>query len=287
MAQARSTNSRDRILRMRQTRKREKRRKFLLWLLGVGCIIGLIIFLARLPRLQITTVTVLGNEVLATKDIEDEVRATLSGNYFFVFPKTNALLYPKNTLRKDLLKKFPRLKTLEINHPSLEELVIGITERRSIYLWCGPTLLSEEKKSCYYTDEKGYIFSKSPYFSGEVYFKFYGAKVPLDENNPLTESIADLELFSKLLTFKDSLTQIGLNPYALILSETESKFLVTINDTTTRIILSDKNDFGRVFTTLSSALTVEPLASALKEGGTPIDYIDLRYANKVYFKFLK
>ena len=155
-------------------------------------------------------------------------------------------------------------------------LEISITERQAKYIWCGATV-SDSK--CNFIDEDGYIFDEAPYFSGEVYFKFYGAQ---------TESYFYKQNFKQLILFRDNLIKLGLKPFALYVKDGEDAEMFLSNPTSTtvpKIIFKIGSDLQNVTENLQAALTTEPLQSKFKNDYASLQYIDLRFGNKVYDKF--
>src|SRR3990167_5057315 len=118
----------------------------------------------------------------------------------------------------------------------------------------------------YFLDKDGYIFDESPYFSGEVYFKFYG----------LTELIEDVpsgfyflkQNFQKLTLLKETFENMGLKPVALYLLDNGDVkiFLSTENSLFTgpEIIFKIDSDFKKIAENLEVALTTEPLQTDFK-----------------------
>ena len=151
-------------------------------------------------------------------------------------------------------------------------------------------------------DENGYIFDEAPYFSGEVYFKFYGLPAqagvpdvgipqsgsPASGTSPLG-SYYSKQNFQQLLSFKDGLVTFGLKPVALyITNDGEIEFILSGGTAATlgpEIILNNDSDFQKVAENLETALTTEPLQTEFKNKYSVLQYIDLRFGNKVYYKF--
>jgi hypothetical protein len=135
----------------------------------------------------------------------------------------------------------------------------------------GALLPSEEK--CYFMDESGFVFDEAPYFSGEVYFKFYG----------------QMEDFHKLVSFKEIVENMKLDPVAISVEENgDVKVLLSSrnsSETGPEIILKIDSDFQKVAENLQTALGTEPLHTNFKNKYSSLEYIDLRFGNKVYYRF--
>lgn len=290
MATVRSTNQTSRIGEIRKQRARIVRFKVLFVLVGLLVLLTGVVLLMRLQSLRINTITVSGTNVIDPKDVQKIVEDELKQNYVYVFPKQNGLLFPRHTIRQKLFDAFPRFEQVAIGHPSLREITITVMERESVYLWCGMRVpgVDSPDTSCYYVDENGFIFSKAPYFSGTVYFRFFGSNKPILESDPIGESVLPQTLWNQIVLLKENLESLGFAPHSLaIYNGGEYAFLLSgvPVDTKLRIVFGDKYDFKKIFSNLSSALEVEPLKTDITKKFTLLEYIDLRYDNKVYYKF--
>ncbi len=224
-------------------------------------------YISRIPVFNISSVEIIGTKIIDNQMIKEIIEKEIRGNYLWFFPKTNIVLYPKNNIKNELHSKFKRLKDISFSIKNKKVLQINLSEREAKYLWC------ETEEKCYFTDENGFIFDEAPYFSGEVYFKFYGL----------------VQNFEKLISFKKTLEDLGLKPVALsVLENGDSKiFLSSKNSSGTgpEIIFKTDSDFQKIAENLEAALSTEPLQSNFKNKYSSLLYIDLRYGNKVYFKF--
>ena len=139
---------------------------------------------------------------------------------------------------------------------------------------------------CYFLDKEGYIFDEAPYFSGEVYFKFYGVPEPNTEN-PAGSYVAK-GYFDKLILFKNTLTEINLKPAVIYIQDGEDAKILLSKDKASslapEIIFKKDSDYQKIAENLKAALDTEPLISKFKNNYSTLQYIDLRFGNKVYFK---
>lgn len=269
-----------RLLGLKRHRQRIALAKIFIFIASFAAILGSLAYISRVSRLNISTVEITGNKFLDSEIIKTAVEKKLAGSYFFsLFPKTNILLYPKNKIKTELQNEFRRLKDINLSLRDGKILEVAVSERTPSFMWCGPAPFepgSKEKPKCNFLDDSGFIFDEAPYFSGEVYFKFYGAD--LSEIN-----------FDKIISFKKTLEEGGLKPIALYLQANgDTKiFLSPKNGTSTEpyLILKSDSDFEIVAENLRIALATEPLKTNFKNKYASLLYIDLRFGNKVYFKF--
>ena len=276
-----------RVLELKKKRQRRTKNKIIiiascLFLLVVGSI-----FLFRWPRVNIQTIEINGNKVINPGALMDVVNYDLKGDYALVFPKTNFLIYPEKKIKLDLMTEFKRLSSVQLSIKNINTLEVTVTERDGKYIWCGDMFTAQS--DCYFMDSNGYIFDKAPDFSGDIYFKFFGS-IQANETNPV--GLVFLPgTFSKLLKFENSLFEMGLKPYALqAAANGDMTFYLSPNNPTApspQIIFSSTADYDTLANDLESALQAEPLQSEFAKNYDSLNYIDLRYGSKIYYKFNK
>lgn len=256
---------------------------FLILLVGIS-------LASKINKLNINEMKISGNVVVDSKTIETIVNDDLKGHYFWIFPKTNFLIYPKAKIINDLSTKYKRLKNISLNVINFRTLEITVNEYEGKYLYCGnvtPLLDSRSEQKCYFMDSKGYIFDEAPYFSGELYFKFYGV-VSGGQENP-TGSYFSANIFSKLITFKESIEKMDLKPLYIWINNQNEVYVnlstLGIAPLSPSIIFRVDANYEKMAENLKAAITTEPLLSKLKNNYKSLNYIDLRFGNKVYYKF--
>jgi len=255
---------------------------FLVFVIGV-C------WASRTKEMKINRINISGNVIIDTKSIDNIVKENLNGHYLWIFPRANFLIFPKNKILNELSSKYKRLSNISMNVINFNTLNITVSEYDGKYLWCGvatPELTSSSSPKCYFIDSNGYIFDEAPFFSGEVYFKFYG-QVNNADNPAGTYFYPDI--FVKLVQLKNSLEGMDLKPtYILINDQKEIRVgLSTLGIASTNpvIIFKLDSDYEKLAENLNAAITTEPLQTELQKNYAKLMYIDLRYGNKVYYKF--
>jgi hypothetical protein len=273
---------------------KKKRRKVLLIKFCIFSFVFLLIFigsafLSRINKLKISEIEIAGNKVVDTEIIKGVAEEELAGNYLWFFSKKNIFLYSKDGIVEALSNKFERLKDINITTKDNKILEISVTERIPKYTWCGENLpeINTEDKTCYFLDDGGFIFDKAPYFSGEVYFKFFG-KVNTEDGIPSGSYFSEID-FEQFIVFKKSLEDMGLRPVALYVMENRDVKVYLSDESSLpmgpEIIFKIDSDFQKIAENLQAALTTEPLQTDFKNKYSSLLYIDLRFGNKVYYKF--
>lgn len=284
---SRSILNSPRLDKLKKKRKKAIRNRILLYLLGIIIIISGLTYLSRLPELNINNTTVTGGKILDNEDINKVVNKDLSGRYFTLFPKTNFLLYPKNKIENDLKNTFKRIDTVSANIHGTKNLYIDLKERTADYIWCGDTP-SPDVGGCYLMDNTGYIFDNAPYFSGNVYFRFFG-NISGVQNDMVIGSYFNKNNFQRLLSFKDILKSMKLDVSSLFVKNDDyAEFYISSNIVPPegpKIKIKVNDDLNKVAENLQAAIHTAPLSTNLENEPSKLSYIDLRFGNKVYFKF--
>lgn len=280
----RSVLNSPRFQKIKKERNRILRKKIFFIFFIFFLVLVVLSFISKWDKLNINNIVIVGNKVIETKMIEDVVKEKIVGNYLYFFPKTNFLLYPKKEIERELMSKFKRIKNISFSIQDLKTLNVSLTERTALYTYCG--VLVNKDNECYFMDENGFIFDKAPYFSGEVYLKFYRTISNID--NPIGLYFVESN-FNKLISFKETLEKIGVKPAAFYVQDNGNIEVYLSSSIKSqlgpKIILKNDSDFDQVIKSLQSVLTTEPFQSDFKNKYSSLLYIDLRFGNKVYYKF--
>ncbi len=268
-----------RIQELKKNRRRNLRNKLIFFGIGVMVFFLGLGFLSRISALNIKDIAVSGNAVIDTEEIKEVTEASISGHYFWLFPKSNILFYPKNKIKDNLSSQFKRMKDLSLGVGDNGILEIKMAERSGVYIWCGENVPEAgEEEKCEFVDNDGYMFDEAPYFSGDVYFKFYGQ---------MFETPAPT--FHKLVEFKENLEKMRLKPVALLAKDDGDMvmYLSAANTSFNRPEITFKidSDLNKSAENLQAVLDTEPLRTDFKKKYSQLSYIDLRFGNKVYYKF--
>ncbi len=271
-----------RLLELKKHKRKIFLSKFCFVLIGLIIIFVGLGFLSRINRLNITNININGNKIVEVEEIKEKVDQNLLGYYLWLFPKTNIFFYPKSKIIQSLSTEIKRLKDINLTINDSGTLEVLVKERTGLYTWCGVIFepVSDKSSMCYFLDEDGFMFDEAPYFSGEVYFKFYGETV---------DSYFAKNNFTKLVLFKEILQQMGLKPVMLYkMGNSDVKILLSatkFSTTNPEIIFKTDADLDIMAENLDAALDTEPLKTDFPKKYSSLLYIDLRYGNKVVYKF--
>jgi len=280
-----------RFLELKKQKYKALKKKTLIWIISFSVFFLCISFFSKWKNLNIQKIETEGNRIIDTIVLESLIKEKISSKYIWFFPKTNFLLYPKKEIKEELSAKFKRLKNIELNLKDLQTLSVSLTERSALYTWCGAKPLpvdnsSESEDGCYFMDETGYIFDKAPYFSGQVYLKFFGS-IETSDHNPLGFYFKEKD-FKNLVLYKEELEKIGLKLTSFYIGD-DDDIRVALTSTSAKkspeIIFKADSSLEQVIKNLDATLNTEPFLSDFKNKYSLLSYIDLRFGNKVYYKF--
>lgn len=283
-----------------QTRAR-RRARFILGGIGGGALIAAFVFfawLANRDEFLIATITVRGVSSATEKKILDSVQASLSGNYFFLFPKKNGILYPREVVADTLLDTISELASISVvaRRPFTTLTIEGI-ERQGAYLWCKGDDEEEEEESnhCYSVDKEGIVFEETllspdrvPLFSSAPVVVWQGAlassaRASNRAPHPLGKRVLPRAEFEKATAFIHSLNTLHFQTQSVHLQESgDWEFTL---EGGARILTRRGGDFTKVFENFSTAISSGELKDISPvKFSTSLDYVDLRFDRRVFYK---
>lgn len=262
-----------------QRKRRVRAAKIFFFSASLIFVVASFSYVCRLPSQRIQAVEVSGNSFVAQQDIISLASSTLSGSYVWLFPKDAVLFYPRASLTSSILKAFPQISRLDVATVNWNTLSLTVTERKTVALWCAGE--PDASGSCYLTDADGFIFAKAPQFSDNVFLRYYGGEVHSDD--PVGEKYLQ-NTFPEMNEFLHMLISAGIPAVGLISREGDEYEILLKNSEggTAKIFVDTPQPDEKLLINLSTVWK-EKIAPMIRTGKS-LEYIDLRYGNKVYFK---
>jgi hypothetical protein len=263
---------------------KKRRKKFIAKIIAVVfsilAIIVSIAIISRLSYFKIDQISIAGNETIDTLDIQSSVEQAMFGNYLLLFPKNSTIFYPNGAIKKMLFSKFSRVLVSSVGLSGLHTLDIKITEKKPFATWCktdGVEPNSAFTNNCYFMDDRGQIFSKAPEFSESVYVKYYG----LINGDPIGQIYKLPFQFNDISAMIDFLNNRNLNP-TLFVAKNDGSFEMRLKGDGVLYLSADLS-LSKTLENLQALFDKENIASS--NSTTTIDHIDLRFGNKILYKF--
>lgn len=265
--------ARHKVIRSPRLARKEKKRKaqkiIFFALLSLVLLVAAMYGFSR-PVFRITEIDVSGSSRVPEANVIEAVRQGIAGTYFGFIPKAHTLLYPKTALKEELIKEFPAFSKVSLSLGSLAALHVAVREREPQALWCAGV------SGCFLVDETGFAFAPADLGTEKLYYRFEKEAT----SSPLGTEVMSADRLAASIAFLKELEKLGFNPERLLLEREQDVEVVLSGNA--RLLLKE-GDYAHALTNLQTLLTqgdVLPLAgSSLK-----VEYIDLRYGNKIYFK---
>lgn len=254
--------------------KRIKRKKIFsriffvsLILLSVFSLITALFF--YIDSFKIKNITIEGATDLSKEFLTQELQEVLKSKSLGIFPRDRILFFPYDDVRIKLMNSFKKFSSVQIEGRFSQNLLVKVEERQPVAVF-----FSKEQKSYYFIDEGGFIFDDAPFFSSGVFPQF------VDNRTHPKSSVGDFLIekeeaqrifdFMKLMPVDYSVAQI------LLENDGVYKFLTKEG---WQIILQKDDDFKTAYQNFLASL------NEIKDRRKNLDYIDLRFGGKVFFKF--
>ncbi|MBI2482390.1 MAG: FtsQ-type POTRA domain-containing protein [Candidatus Vogelbacteria bacterium] len=275
--------------RSNKLRRRERSRRYYWWLALAILILASLVFMIETPWLQIKTVTVVGNKVVTDSEIMLVVESLSVGRYFYVIPKNHIVWYPIAKIKQQLSTTLPRLQRVEIYRRNFNEVEIKIVERSPLALWC----VGVGHDRCFFIDQTGLVYAPAPWFSRALFFEIIGTTSPVTLPAEPVPAFYLLKLVqfaaagpSLLATTSSDVIRFEsaeLWPAGDAVFTVRNYNLGPILTWQLRIDLDqDLEVTGR---NLSSVWHSNTFQQEFKTKHILLDYLDVRFGNKVFYKF--
>jgi len=222
--------------------------------------------------MKISSVDVVGNRFVESSDIEKVFFEEVSGRHFFLISKSHFLFIPKGIISKKIENKLS-VESAIVRRSDINNAVVEITEYDPVAEYCSSDL------DCYFVNGDGLIFVKAPEFYADVLISLEGEIEITDGESVLGKSYSEIKTFRKLLEKIELLEieKIEINKISTV--DFETFVLYTVGGPT---ILIEETDIPKeTIDNLKAAITQESINDVQFNN---IDYIDLRFEDKVFYK---
>ncbi|MDE1975151.1 MAG: hypothetical protein KGI49_01425 [Patescibacteria group bacterium] len=272
-----------------------------LWRSAIGVSAGAIsiaswLFVASgityLPYFKISSIDIYG----ADPDIKDRILAaasgTLQGDYMGMFSESNEWIYPENRMVAAVASSSAMIRTVSISRAGRGTLSISVTEKRPSAIVC-PELPDTSRDGspqpagqCYFADENGLIFEPADLdsYATSSYVTYYiPGSVGLSDGGSVIGSYATSTAeFVNLGSFVSGCRNAGIQAFAVLFKD-GGQYEIYAGDPMVVIYADDQADLGKELSNLK-AFWANMSSSSAGRTEKPLDYIDLRYGDNVFYR---
>lgn len=261
---------------LRTKRKKERKAAGILLSILALIVLAIIIFVLWLPALRIQAIEADGPDAEGIKTVSMQA---LEGRAFGVLPRSSIFLIPEDDIRAKVLDAYPHVQAVSISATGLTTLKVKTSSRTNAFVWCGesPALPSA---SCYDADAEGLIFAAHPLSvasstatSTDRELLVYGPLEGAGES-PIRAHVTYASALPGALKFIKAMRGLGADISSVTLRGDEIDLHTNAGTRITYVI-------GKEGEAAILAATSFP---SLKLNDGSIEYIDLRFQNKVYLK---
>ncbi len=278
---------------MRKQKNKVLVNKILFFSLFVFILFIASIFISHINKLEFIEVRVLGTKILDEEDVSKEVEDYINQKTYF-FSKKNVFLYSKNKI-KNLLYSNPRIQKVSLYREGFNTLVVEIRERGNSAVWCGESfsdsLASDLNTECFFLDPLGVKLDQAPYFSGNIYLKNFGplGKIKDKENGFIYDAFLN-DKFELILDWREKFKVLNIDLFAFEDQGEDVVFYLSKKKNTNhfpKILFKKDADWDKMLLNIETIFHTEKFKNNFENNFENFVYLDLRYGNKVYYKFGK
>ncbi|HEY4514694.1 MAG TPA: hypothetical protein VJJ22_00875 [Candidatus Paceibacterota bacterium] len=242
--------------------KRRKIAQSLLAVLFLGSILFGLNYFLRDPIFEINRVIIEGNETLDQVVLIDNVNNSLAGSILILIPRNNKFAYPKNSIKERLIYSFPKLKSVDLDVNG-EVLNVSVEEYKEAYVYCFSDSV------CQFVSSEGTLFGKATEKDKTEYPLFISpfsapSQEEVNENVTIANGFANMEVNIKSI-------ERHMNGDVVVSIVDGWQIKYSSNEEPTNIL----KRFGLALS--SDSLSPDKLIN--------LEYIDLHFGNKVFYKY--
>jgi hypothetical protein len=267
----------------RRSSLRTRRRKlkaflaFVVLVAAAGFVYGLGA-VTYLPKYSINRILVTGAENISPRLVQAFIESKLNDGEYHLLSRENIFLYPKSDITKGISVYFPRILEVKISRKALMAQAVNVIviERQPFALWCEGINNKQNttETKCFEMDNGGFIFASA---ATSTYGRTVFTGGLATSSPPIGQTFLPQE-FAGVLAFVSRLKEVGLVATGVSV-ENEKDFAVSL---TSGFVV--KASFGADAGTLVRNLKDVLSSDALRDKKDTIEYVDLRFGNRVYYK---
>ena len=224
-------------------------------------------YVSNLEKLKISQIEISDTTFFDKTEIQKIAEQEIQGSYLYFFNKNNIFLLPRKNIVKRAKEYSQTIKSVSLNLTGINSIRINVEEYKPVAVWC--------KEECYYLNEEGLIFAKASQDYDKNLIKFSN----LITDQPVGKTYTNSENFKKILNLINLFSNVPLKIISVKAEDGVTFSLYT--DSNIKILYEIGDDPEEIANNLNTIIEKDAISKAQLNN---IDYIDLRFGNKVYYK---
>jgi len=272
--------------------RRPRKTNWRLWLIMAGVffvLVGLGYLFFWSPVFKISAIGVQGAVFTPEEEVKNAANNFCREKTLKIIPRDSLAFFPAGELKEKLLSRFPAVAKAEIGKKFFHKLDIVLVEREAAAIWCrvwadeknfSATSTKEtslpEADECFFVDEQGIIFREAPNMSGTLQTVFYYSG---GQAFGLGQAGVNVEILKSAVELKKEARNFDVEITGFLLFGKNEKELTALTSEGWRIFFNpDSLPVSQV------KILAVLLADEIKEKRVGLEYVDLRVANRAYYK---
>lgn len=270
------------VVRFRRSPLRTKRRKKQVYI-ALGVLLGVaaagygLHTASYTEPLTIRTIEIEGASELSPELVRTYVESVLEDGSYHLVARDNIFTYPRGVIERAVASYFPRIRSVQVSRDSLlaQAVTVTIVEREPYATWCAEVQMDD--RECYFFDDTGFIFADTALsrVSPRTHYVFTGGVE--DTDAPIGGHVGGTHI-ERYIALLSRLESEGYGPLGVRVVD-ERDFEIPL-ESGYLLKASHGADPNKLVHDLELVLSSEALAGKSAE----IEYVDLRFGNRVYYK---
>ncbi len=282
--------------KFREKKKKYKRLKQIAVLISFLIVITGLIYFLNSDFLKIKTVSVNDLKFSDKTQIENIISGQINGKYFGLISKSNIFLFPRNNIIRTIKNTYSSVSAIDVDLKGLHSIEFQIEEFEPSARWCdlnvesaeNPKHVNDSKISaipfvfentqnanCYLMTSEGMVFTDTEINNPHDFVTTFG----FISGDPLRQIYGNSKFFRDLIDFVKLLRRLNIVVDEVWTTNGEVYAIVT-NDNV-KIYIDSEDDIVSVFNNLQTVIERDAINEAQFSN---VDYFDLRFGNRVYYK---
>lgn len=265
---------RDTLASSRKIKRKRLAIKLFIYFVAASCLFAVFVAFFYIPKFKIKEIEIRGLSKFNEDRLSTKFSEITQSKYLGLFPYNNIFIFPEKRLKAEVLSTYPEIKDIDFKNFFPEKVLTTASERDLFAVWCF------KEGNCSFVDEDGFVFKSAPFFHGGLFLRFFDER--RDSSSGGIEKGKQVLLkddFKRLMDFARLAGSRDISIYKIFVKDEGVYDLET--SLGWHIIVNKDNNPEETFQNLKIILEGQIEEDYMNK----IGYIDLRFGNKIFYKF--